>query len=339
MYGHIVNQTGDPMAAVIVESGNEVFTLSDTNGDFALTIQKRHLPATVTFKYVKYFTRKIEVKTCMCADTLQIIMLPGNDDKAYEYSAKFRHHVCGFGIYPSYSYFNASFDRFTELNDTQIRQLNVNSHYIGFGLDAYIHNVYIQLNFGFAPLQTSFSPQYRHLTDSYAVSFNAGYTFSPVRNQTLLISPFIGINHLSYNEYVAPRNRYINLDDYFALGYVDYSALQYTGSLGLKIAVRIASFGHLRKQGIYLAAGAAYNFRINRHPYLFTRATHIHIIDNRCVSNKCPGINHLSNRIKSIAQIRHMQFTKTDYIIYQSNCKIPTAMNLATNFQELPDNT
>lgn len=274
--GHIVSQTGEPMAAVIVETKNDIFTLSDINGNFTLEMQKKHLPATVTFKYVNYFTRKIDVTSDMLGDTLQVTLFPGDDKKAYECSAQRKHYIGGFGIYPSYSYFNASFDNFSELNDVQIRQLSLNSHYIGFGFDAYVYNVYVQLNFGFAPLQTSFTPQYRHLTDSYAVSFNVGYAFSFIRNQMLLLTPFIGINHLAYNEYVTPRNSHIDLDDYLTLGYVDYSVLQYTGSLGLKFAVKLASFGHHRQQGIYLSAGAAYNFRINRHPYLFSRATHIH---------------------------------------------------------------
>lgn len=275
--GRITDQDGMAMAAVIIEvERTDIYTLSDVNGRFELVLPKRELPAVVSFKFVDYFTRRIDVTEKMMADSLMVTLLPGDDEKAKELSAKRRHRQNGFGIFPSYSYFKSYFNSFTELSPAQILKLNNNSHYIGFGLEGYYSNAYVQLNFGFTPLQRSFTEKYRHLTESLAVSFNVGYAFSPVRNQWLLITPFVGVNHISYNEYVAPRNTHIDLEDFLSMGYMDYSSLQYTGSIGLKLSVKVASFGRHKRQGIYLSAGAAYNFRINRHPYIFSRATHIH---------------------------------------------------------------
>lgn len=275
--GKVEDQNGQPMAAVIVEIENtDVYTLSDINGHFCLDMKSHTLPATITFKFVDYFTRHINITPQIAGDSIYITMLPGNDETAEQLSAKHKHKFGAFGISASYSFFNADFNAFTELNDAQIAQLNANSHFFGFGLEANIINIYAHVNFGFAPLRRSFTSQYRHLTDAYSISFNVGYTFPFFKTRTLLITPFIGINHLSYNEYVAPFRPHISLDEYLSLGYVDYSTLQYTASAGAKIAVKIAQFGRHNRQGIYLSASAAYHFKVNKHPYLFSRATHIH---------------------------------------------------------------
>lgn len=275
--GKIVNHEGEPMSAVIVEiSNSDIFTLSDINGNFCIDITKHYLPTSISFKFVDYFTRRIDINKNNISDSLHVTLFPGNDATAELFSAKRKYYVAGFGVYPLYSYFNSTFNTFEELNDAQITQLNSNSHYGGFGLEAHYINIYAQLNFGFAPLRRTYTTQYRHLTDSYIVSFNVGYSFSFIRNQILLITPYVGINHLSYNEYVTPLDKNISLEHYLQTGYVDYRMLQYTGSVGAKVAIRIASFGRKKRQGIYLSAGVAYNFCINKHPYIFARSTHIH---------------------------------------------------------------
>lgn len=275
--GRIINHHGNPMSAVIVEIANtDIYTLSDIDGNFCLEIIGHNLPATISFRFVDYFTRHINVTPQMAADSILVTLLPGNDKDAERLSAKHKHKYGSFGLSASCTYLNADFTGFSELNDALKEQLNNNSHFIGFGIEADVMNIYAQVNFGFAPMRKSLTSQYRLLTDAYSISFNVGYTFPFFKRKVLLITPFLGINHLSYNEYIAPLKPHIDLDEFLSMGYVDYSALQYTGNLGAKIAVKLADFGRYKQQGIYLNVAAAYHFKINRNPYIYSRATHIH---------------------------------------------------------------
>lgn len=302
--GSIVNQNGQPMSAVVVEiEKTHIYTLSDINGKFHLNIKDQRLPVTLTFKFIGYFTRRIEITSRGCAEQpMEITMLPGSDEDARKLSTthKMKYSAFAWNLL-TYSYINANFDNFTELSPAQKSQLNTNSHFFGFGLEANISNIYAHLNFAFAPLSVSYtndyslttsgnimypttpsngifqtSNTYRMLTDAYAISFNVGYTFPFFKHQYLLLTPYIGINHVSYNEYVAPLKKHIPLDQFLSMGYLDYSVLQYTSTIGVKAAVKLAQFGRNKRQSIYLTASVAYNYQINRHPYIFSRSTHIH---------------------------------------------------------------
>ena len=277
VYGKIVNQKGEPMSAVIVEIENtDIYTLSEINGNFCLDTKGQSLPETIIFRFVDYYTRRINVTSQMATDSLFITLFPGDDAQAKKLSTKEKIKYGGFGISASYSFIDANFDNFSEMSDNQKAQLNTNSHFFGFGIEADIFNVYCHLNFGFAPVRKTLSSQYRHLTDAYAISFDIGYTFPFFKQKILLLTPYVGINHLLYNEYIAPLNHDISLGDFLSQGYVDYSMLQYTASFGAKLAIKIAEFGRYNQHGIYLSASAAYNLLINSHPYVYSKSTDIY---------------------------------------------------------------
>lgn len=273
--GYIKNQNGKPMSAVVIEQKeSENYALSNLDGYFSIDI-KPAKKISLTIHFVGYFTRNIDIPYSCISDTLHITMLPGEDDIAKKHSFKFKNHLSGFAINLGYCYIQSNFDAFSELTSSQISTLNENSHYAEIGISGYIYNIYAKIGFGLNELKSTNVPQYRHLNDSYTVSFKLGYCFNILKNNLLIITPYLGVNHLLYNEYIAPANNKITLEEYLQQGYVDYNILQYTGNIGVDVAVKLFSFGKQKRQGIYLNAGVAYNGKLNNHPYISSRATKI----------------------------------------------------------------
>lgn len=274
--GTVTDENGMPMSAVIIEQEHtEKYAISDLDGSFCIeTDDTKRI--SLCFRFIGYFTRRIDVSEDVKNDTIKITMLPGNDNAAHKFTMDYKNHIGGFALHFGYDFHKSLFDQFTELSPTQIKQLNNNAHYVCLGLSAYIRNIYAKLDFGISPLRKTVNDLYRHLTESYTISAQIGYGFNLLKDRAIILTPYIGINHLSYNEYVAPRNHSISFEDYLKNGYVDYSILQYTGSVGINLSFRILRFGYRKQQGIYISGGADYNFKMHKHPYMFTRATDIY---------------------------------------------------------------
>lgn len=273
--GIIKNQNGEPMSAVVIEQNEtDNYALSNLDGKFTLDI-KPMKRISLSFHFVGYFTRTIDLSPNSLSDTINITMLPGDDEIAKKHTFSFKNNISGFAINIGYQYMHSKFDRFSELTSNQILKLNDNSHYAEIGISGYIHNVYAKIGFGLTPLKRTDVPNYRHLNDSYTISFKLGYGFNILKDNILIITPYLGVNHLLYNEYIAPSNNNISLEEYLRQGYVDYNILQYTGNIGIDFSVKLFSLGTQKRQGIYLNAGAAYNGKLNNHPYISARATRI----------------------------------------------------------------
>lgn len=274
--GIVSNESGQPMSAVIIEQKNtERYAISDLDGTFCIETDNSKR-VSLSFKFIGYFTRTIDIPETMHSDTIKVTMLPGDDYVAYKHTIDYKNHIGGFALHLGYAYHDVKFGQFYELAPSQIYMLNKNSHYVIFGLSGYVRNIYGKVDFGVSPLRKTTNDMYRHLTQTYTVSAQLGYGFNVLKRHTIIITPYIGINHQAYNEYVAPRNESISFEDYLKHGYVDYTILQYTGSVGLNVSFRLLRFGPKKRQGLFISGGAEYNFKMHKHPYLFTRSTNIH---------------------------------------------------------------
>lgn len=272
--GFIKDREGNPISAVIIEQKNtDTYSISDINGFFSIEInpQKKII---LRFKYIGYYTKEITIDNDF-NDTIYLTMIPGIDSQAAEYSAYHRSHVGGFGLYFGYKFTQSSFKAFEEFTPSQIKLLNDNIHYINFGFEGYIYNFLINLNFGITPLKKATTESFRHMTNSYIVSFNLGYGFNVAPKRTVIITPHIGINHLNFSEYVAPLDKKIPLSSYLEKGYMDLDILQYTGTIGCDFSFKLCSTKENQKQGLYVTLGANYQYKINSTPYISSKLTKI----------------------------------------------------------------
>ena len=272
--GFIKDREGLPISAVIIEQNNtDIYTISDINGYFSIDLipQKKII---LRFKYIGYYTKEITINKEF-NDTIYLTMMPGNDSDAAQYSTYHRSHVGGFGLYFGYKFSQSKFNNFTEFTTSQINQLNKNIHYIDFGLEGYIYNFLINLDFGVTPLQKATTDKFRHMTDSYIVSFNIGYGFNVAPKRSVIITPHIGVNHLAFREYVAPLDKKIPLSSYLEMGYMDINMLQYIGTIGCDFTFKLCSTKANHRQGLYLSLGADYQYKMNSTPYISSTSTKI----------------------------------------------------------------
>lgn len=272
--GYIKDREGLPISAVIIEQNNtENYTISDINGFFSINLipQKK---VVLRFKYIGYYTKEITIDKEF-NDTIFLTMMPGIDSEAARYSTYHKSHVGGFGLYMGYKFSKTTFNDFNEFTASQISQLNKNINYVNFGLEGYIYNFFINIDFGVTPLQKATTDKFRHMTDSYIVSFNIGYGFNVAPKRSVIITPYIGVNHVAFNEYVAPLDKKIPLSSYLEMGYMDINMLQYTGTIGCDFTFKLCSTKANHKQGLYLTIGADYQYKMNKTPYIVSKSTHI----------------------------------------------------------------
>ena len=114
--------------------------------------------------------------------------------------------------------------------------------------------------------------EYRHYTEGKFFRFNVDYGFSWF-DQSLILTPYLGINLLGVNEYITPLDKKISLDQYLEKGYMDIFFTQYMGSVGAKLDYRVLRFG--RRQSLYVSASAMLLGQLTRHPKITSKGTTI----------------------------------------------------------------
>ena len=277
--GMVKDSLGNGLPVAIVDQREtQNFVFSKPDGSFELVIISRFgekllnkvgIPLTVSL--VGYNSQVVNATT-ENHRAMEIIMIEGDGRISKRKPKKWKtiHSLSG---YIGYEYMDLSFKRFTDLTINQRAQLNKIKHYFGFGFNAYIRNIYVDIGFAFTPTYKEMNKDYRQYTEGTNINFKLGYGF-PFYNQRLIVTPFYGSTYLGLSEYIAPLERKVSLDSYLDKGYMDILFKQYVGTVGGKVDYRLYEFDRSR-QALYLSAGVGYSFRLNKYPYISAKGTRI----------------------------------------------------------------
>ncbi len=268
--GKVYDEQGRPMSAVIIEQvGTESYAVTARDGWFNLNLEPRRHPK-ITIRFIGYHTLTLDVED---TDSMVIRMIPLSEEY-HERDPLGLPAINGFSLFLGYDFFGASFDNYSEMPVTFIEQLNRHNHNAYFGLSATVRNVYVQLGFGVNPMRRYIAETHRSLTDSYHITFNVGYTFGLYKTNVIMVTPYIGINHLSYQHYLAPVEKDITLDEYLKQGYMNLYMLQYVGRIGGIFDFKLWQIGQTR-HNLYASIGVGYNFKLHRRAHISSVSTKI----------------------------------------------------------------
>ncbi len=277
--GTVTDSLGNPLAVAIVEqreTHNYVFSKPD--GTFELKVVSKYgnkrlekvgIPIYVTL--VGYDTQPVILNNSN-KESLQVVLIEGGE-RAKTRKVKKWKTITSLSAYVGYNFTDVSFNRFDDLRDDQVYLLNKTKNYIGFGFSSYIRNIYLDLGFSFSPTVKGESEIYRHYSDGTHIKFNIGYGF-PFYDKKLIVTPYWGSSYLGINEYIAPLDRKVSLENYLQQGYMDLLFKQYIATIGGKADLRLYEFGKGR-QAIYLSAGVGYSFHYNLYPKISAKGTRI----------------------------------------------------------------
>lgn len=281
--GHVFNEQGEPMGAVIIEQAvlTNNYVLSRCDGSFCINLLPiGHRKQRLRLRFAGYAETVCDIANDSLAANLVVCMQPLADSTRINAISKPRKPYSALIFRLNYSYAGVDFDELVELQREERDLLNGIGHRVGLGFSLIIRRFDMGFDWGFAPIRNSTPNKDKQYTTARSTAFilHLGYVF-PFCNNRVLLTPYAGFGHNRYTLAVIPA-RATPLEQYWHTTHNHLQIKQYTGLIGGKIEYIPLIFGTSKVQGIGISASAAYAFKLHRH-------ANIHAYSTRLATNNC----------------------------------------------------
>lgn len=267
--GTVLDENNKPLiGAHICQDFSDNCSITDNFGVFQLKAEddKQNY---LTVSYIGYKPKKV-LFTNNISSPITIFMEIDSVD-LFSFSNNYRHRFGSFLLTSGVERIHASFTNYDELNPEYIDMFNQIEYLLMLNIAGYYRDIYGAFGFGGSiyPFPKEIDSLHT-LTHLQKINFKFGYGFTS-NNLNFIFTPYISFDRLRYRLLSKEADDKVSLNKYFETQYYDVRFIQWTGTLGWDLDLRLFSRrDRYLVNSIYLSIGAGYYVKLGKQPLILS---------------------------------------------------------------------
>jgi hypothetical protein len=265
--GTVLDENKSPLiGAYVCQDFSDNCSITDNFGVFQLRMKKDKQNC-LTISYLGYKPKKVMISDSVTSPIAIRMELDSTD--WFSHSNNYRQRFGSFLLTSGVERINASFNNYDELNQEYVDMFNQIEYLLMLNIAGYYRDFYGAFGYGGSiypfpkeidSLQTQTHLQKIHFKFGYGIASN---------NLNFIFTPYISLDRLRYRLLTKDADDKVSLSKYFDTKYYDVRFIQWIGTLGWDLDVRLFSRrDSYLVNSIYLSIGAGYYIKLGKQPLI-----------------------------------------------------------------------